>query len=42
MLLPGVYDDVLSFSEGNAGKVYVPQSCVEMDNTCVRKADLES
>jgi len=25
-LLPGVYDDVLSFSGGNAGKIYVPQS----------------
>ena len=27
-LLPGVYDEVLLFNEGNEGKVYVPQSHV--------------
>jgi hypothetical protein len=53
-LLCGVSDAVLSFNEGNAGKVKVLKKlgiepgvnmvkcCAEMDNIHVRKADRES
>jgi hypothetical protein len=53
-LLCGVYEAVLTFNEGNAGKfkvlkklgaepgVNMVMCCAEMDNICVRKADHKS